>query len=210
MTASAAAAAMTVLRAIPATTRSTGKRATTDLIAFDGADRMLGGRGDDSLEDDPLDGDADVLSGGPGADGARYGFGTFALRIDLDGKPDDGVTSPLISGQKDNFKADIENVTGGELGDVITGNARANELIGGGGNDRLIGGKGADGLFGGEGGDSLTGGKDRDLIEGEGGADRIVSRDGGPDEVSCGSSLDRVKADRADRTGADCDKVSRR
>ena len=97
-----------------------------------------------------------------------------------------------------------------EGADVLIGNGAANVLEGEGGNDRLIGGKGPDSLLGGRGADRLVGGKGRDEIVGDAGADSISSRDGGPDEVSCGAALDRVKADRADRAGPDCERTRRR
>jgi Ca2+-binding RTX toxin-like protein len=175
-----------------------------------GGDVLRGGAGDDELREDLLDRATDVLAGGAGTDTGGYGFVEFALRIDLDGRPDDGTPSPLIGGGKDNFRADVENVAGGTLGDVIIGNGGSNLLEGGEGDDRLLGRGGPDGLLGGDGADSVNGGKGRDSLEGASGSDRIGSRDGGPDQVSCGSGLDRVKADRADRTGADCDRVARR
>ncbi|MGZ8667348.1 MAG: calcium-binding protein [Solirubrobacterales bacterium] len=175
-----------------------------------GGDTLRGGAGDDELREDLLDRATDVLAGGRGIDTGGYGFVEFALRIDLDGRPDDGTGSPLIGGGKDNFRPDIENVAGGMLRDVIIGNGGSNLLEGGDGDDRLLGRGGPDGLLGGDGADSLGGGKGRDSLEGASGADRVGSRDGGPDQVSCGSGLDRVKADRADQTGADCDRVARR
>ncbi|MGE7413239.1 DUF4214 domain-containing protein [Methylobacterium tarhaniae] len=51
----------------------------------------------------------------------------------------------------------IENATGGEGNDLITGNAVANLLVGRGGNDTLVGGAGADRLSGGAGADVYRG-----------------------------------------------------
>ena len=182
------------------------------------ADRLLGGRGDDFLIAQALDLAADAYSGGRGADGVDfvggqgkglvtvYGGIHFALRVSLDGRPNDGTVSPLISGPKDNAKADLEDIVSGEGSDVLIGNKRANQILGGDGNDRIVGLGGPDGLLGENGNDKLTGGKGRDLLDGAGGADRLTSRDKKPDEVRCGASTDRVKGDRSDHLAADCDK----
>ena len=188
-----------------------------ELQGEEGADRLGGGRGDDLLLADALDLAADVYAGGKGTDEvdfvagsgveAIYGGIHFALRVSLDGKPNDGPASPLISGPRDNAQADLEDIVGGEGSDVLVGNKRANEIDGGDGNDRISGLKGPDALHGDDGNDTLSGGGSRDLFDGAGGADRIRSRDKGPDQVNCGSSTDRVKGDRADRLAADCDRA---
>ncbi len=175
-----------------------------------GSDRLFGGKGDDYTYSNFNDGETDVISGGPGIDGIGGGGGAlFGVRIDLDGKADDGYASKLFS-SNDNVKPDVENLEGSSGPDVLIGSGGPNELDGGDGNDRLIGGGGLDGLLGGRGPDFLSGGKGRDLLSAGAGADRIASRDRTPDEVFCGSAFDRVTADRADRTAADCDRVRRR
>jgi Ca2+-binding RTX toxin-like protein len=52
----------------------------------------------------------------------------------------------------------IEDVTGGDLNDSITGDGNANDFHGNGGNDTIIGGAGNDNLNGGAGNDFLVGG----------------------------------------------------
>ncbi len=174
----------------------------------EGIDMMRGDGGDDLLREAFVDGTPDAFSGGKGTDLASFP-GQLPQRIDLDGDPDDGENCPGAACEGDNVMADVEELIGGDASDVLKGSKRANDFSGGAGADRLVGGGGADGLHGEEGGDNLNGGKGRDLLEGDSGSDRIKSRDGGPDEVSCGSSRDVVKADGKDRTGADCDKVKR-
>jgi Ca2+-binding RTX toxin-like protein len=186
-----------------------------------GGDNLQGGGGEDFLEAEALDLAADAYSGGAGEDTVDFVAGSSisiviyggvhqALRVSLDGRPDDGVTSTDISGPRDNAMADLENIVGGEGADLLIGNGKANQIEGEDGNDRIVGGKGADGLLGENGRDQLTGGKGRDLLDGAGGADRIKARDRKPDEVLCGSSADKVKGDRADDVAADCEKVRRR
>jgi Ca2+-binding RTX toxin-like protein len=185
-----------------------------------GADNLQGGAGDDFLEAEALDQSADSYSGGPGTDtvdwvGRSANFVTIyggvhqGLRVSLDGKPDDGVASTDITGPRDNAKADLEDIIGGEGADILIGNGRANQIEGENGNDQILGGKGPDALLGENGGDKLIGGKGRDLLDGAGGADRLSARDRKPDEVRCGSSGDRVKGDRADDVAVDCEKVRR-
>ena len=58
----------------------------------------------------------------------------------------------------------IENLTGGEGNDTLTGNASANKLIGGRGDDTLSGGANNDHLFGSLGNNTLTGGTESDLF----------------------------------------------
>jgi Tol biopolymer transport system component len=49
----------------------------------------------------------------------------------------------------------------------------------------------------------------RDRIDAGGGNDVIEARDNDPDQIRCGSQVDRVLADRSDRVAADCERVSR-
>nr|WP_299667896.1 cadherin-like domain-containing protein [uncultured Ruegeria sp.] len=70
----------------------------------------------------------------------------------------------------------IENVTGTDLNDYLTGNSSANTLFGRGGNDTISGGGGADTLDGGEGDDRLFGGDGEDRLVAQFGADLL---DGG-------------------------------
>ena len=174
------------------------------LSGGDDSDRLNGGRGDDLLEASGFGDDPDVLAGGRGTDAVDYSSAIAGVRVDPDGRADDGV-----AGEGDNVRPDIEDIFGSPFRDVLRGDGAANDITGGGGADRLAGGKGPDGLDGGDGADRIVGGKGRDLMDGGGSADRITSRDGGADEVLCGAALDRVKADRRDRTSADCDRVRR-
>jgi Ca2+-binding RTX toxin-like protein len=153
--------------------------------------------------------EADLYSGGKGLDLAVF-EGSFARRIDLDGQADDGVDCPGPACEKDNVRGDVEDLIGGDSRDVFIGNSKANDFIGGLGNDRLTGGAGPDALDGEDGRDRLTGGRGIDSLTGGAGSDQLASRDKSRDEVSCGSSVDQVRADRRDRIARDCDRVRRR
>jgi Ca2+-binding RTX toxin-like protein len=175
------------------------------LFPEDGEDRASGAAGDDTLFSVTTDDEPDVLIGGRGTDVVDYSEASGPVRVDLDGRPDDGVES-----ENDNVRADIEDAIGTRFADVLVGSRGANELSGGDGDDRVFGGAGSDGLLGERGDDLLVLGPGTDLADGGAGVDRFRSRDKSRDQIRCGSSVDRVKADRRDRTTVDCDKVSKR
>ena len=179
--------------------------AGNDLVSGDqGTDTLVGGTGDDVLDADPFTAPVpDVFSGGKGLDQVDYSGASADVKVDLNNLADDGV-----AGEGDNVKTDVEDVVGGDGNDKLIGSASANELEGGNGSDILVGRKGGDGLIGGLGSDKLIGGKAPDLLDGGAGPDRLSARDGGRDEARCGSAVDRLKADRFDRFGPDCDKVA--
>lgn len=81
---------------------------------------------------------------------------------------------------------------------------------GGRGRDRLLGGVGPDLICGLGGDDLVVGGLGSDRLFGETGNDRFISRDGVFDIVGCGAGRDTVLADRRDRVGRDCERVTRR
>jgi Ca2+-binding RTX toxin-like protein len=126
---------------------------STDGILF--SNRLVGGGGNDTITglsgDDVLDGGlgTDQLIGGDGIDTADYAGRTDALIIKLDGIANDGKV-----GENDLIAADVENASGGNGNDKITGNGGANVLNGAGGNDSLDGGLGKDVLVGGAGVDT--------------------------------------------------------
>jgi Ca2+-binding RTX toxin-like protein len=132
------------------------------LTGDDGANVLLGGAGDDTLDGggwlDTLDGGAgndmliggggtDMLIGGAGVDTTSYATSWGGVNVDLaTGKGEHGdAGSDILTG--------IENVTGSDYDDILTGDAKANVLTGGTGNDILAGGGGNDTLMGGTGDD---------------------------------------------------------
>ena len=128
----------------------------------DGRDRLYGEAGNDML----LGGaGADALSGGAGYDTANYTNSASGVAVD--------VLSARGSGGNaagDSYSS-IENLTGSDFNDVLSGNQAANLLEGGAGNDKLSGRQGADMLRGGLGADWLDGGTWKDVLTGGIGAD---------------------------------------
>jgi hypothetical protein len=81
---------------------------------------------------------------------------------------------------------------GSDRADVLRVGRTAARACGNGGRDTIRGGAATDRLFGGD------------------GADSIDARGGGFDVVGCGAGRDRVRADRRDLVGVDCEQVARR
>jgi Ca2+-binding RTX toxin-like protein len=144
-----------------------------------GNDRLAGGVGLDTLyggsADDTLAGGsgADLLSGGAGIDLADYSGSGAAVNVNLTnvGAQSGGdAAGDTVSG--------VENLTGSDFNDTLTGDGDTNILTGGLGNDSLSGGTGTDTLYGGTGNDTLAGGSGADLLYGGLGNDLL---DGGAD-----------------------------
>jgi Ca2+-binding RTX toxin-like protein len=210
----------------------TGGALSDRLSGGAGIDRLLGGAGQDTLDGGPGD---DTMTGGLGtdtyvssdtaADGADvmngdgsdisiYSSRTTPVTVTLDGIANDGAT-----GEGDN-NIGIQQVTGGNGRDVLTGNAETNLLRGGPGNDVLDGGAGTDGLSGDQGDDILEAGPgvtagptgtvpDNDLLFGGDGVDtvRYLAR-----TVNLNISLNGQANDGAtgegDNVGADVENVA--
>jgi Ca2+-binding RTX toxin-like protein len=139
-----------------------------------GADTIDGGDGDDRLV--PADG-ADLVVGGAGNDTVEYSSvsGTSqSVSVDLEAGfalDNDGDTDTLIG---------IEAAAGTAGGDSIRGNAEPNDLRGFGGADTIFGLAGADTIAGGAGNDRLDGGSDADTVVFAGNeADFVVTDFGG-------------------------------
>ena len=113
--------------------------AYADTLTGDGnANTLTGGDGDDTLV------------GGAGTDTASYAGASQAVTADLGSGIAWGgdATGDTLTG--------IENVTGTDYNDRLTGDAAANVLAGGAGNDWIVGGAGSDTLTGGTGVDWLS------------------------------------------------------
>ena len=109
------------------------------------ANSLKGGAGNDVLVGS---GGGDVMNGGEGIDKADYSNSDAAVIVNL-------TTGVGVGGlaQGDTLIS-IENVTGSNFNDVLTGDAGANILMGGAGNDILAVSRGSDTLNGGEGVDT--------------------------------------------------------
>ena len=211
--------------------------AFADKLVGDGeANTLRGGAGNDRLEggagDDTLRGGAgyDILYGGAGAD-TLDGKGEGTDRVVYDDSL--GVrVSLLLQGQaQQDFEANtfgfvannneavgdilsgIEDITGSDHNDWLTGDggdnrlhgshgddrieggAGADTLFGGAGNDRLYGSAGADQLYGGTGGDNIYGGDGDDILEGGVGADTLDGGAGASDYARYDSSGKGVRVD---------------
>jgi Ca2+-binding RTX toxin-like protein len=135
-----------------------GDALNNGLFGNGGNDTLSGGLGDDFLVGGEGD---DSLDGGDGVDTAQYGGGDGVV----------GVTVSLaIAGAQNTVGAgfdtliSIENLSGSDFNDTLTGDGGANFLFGGSGADTLIGGAGADNLDGADGDDILTAGAEGDDI----------------------------------------------
>lgn len=146
-----------------------------------GTDAMDGGAGNDTLLGGPGPvgtlADNDLMFGGAGTDTARYAGRAATVTVNLNIGAGDGAT-----GENDTVGSDVENVIGGNAGDILIGSTLANRLSGGNGNDRLTGGAGADQLLGENGDDTLDG----------------VDNVSGNDQVNGGQNTDTCTADVGD------------
>jgi len=133
-----------------------------------GDDAILGNGGNDSYNAGAGTDGNDTFDGGEGIDTYFALNATAAVTIDLDEGLATGTsigTDKLIS---------VEDASGSNFDDFLTGNSGANNLRGGTGVDTLSGADGRDSLFGdanndiligGLGGDFLTGGADSDTFD---------------------------------------------
>jgi len=122
--------------------------AHNDTLIGDGINNILtGSTGDDILEG--MAG-ADELDGGSGSDTASYihaGVGVIASLANPGDNTNDAAADTYVS---------IENLTGSNFADSLSGDGGSNILIGGLGNDALEGRGGADTLIGGNGNDTAS------------------------------------------------------
>ncbi|MES2944575.1 MAG: hypothetical protein V4772_17030 [Pseudomonadota bacterium] len=144
-----------------------------------GANTLSGGAGDDHLYvDSPF---GDVIDGGAGIDTVYYeGYGSQVTVSLATGLASGGFGNDTLSG--------IENISGSEEADKLTGDANDNVIEGRYGSDRLTGGAGNDTLYGasrtvlsygedtllgGAGDDELRAGYSRNYLDGGSGNDTL-------------------------------------
>jgi hypothetical protein len=171
-----------------------GSNASEVIDGGGGRDVLLGGGGNDDLGDgDSEAGDigADLIDGGAGSDTVSYSARRADLTIDL--ARADGPQGAV--GEGDTLR-NVENVIAGRGNDVLLGSDAAN---------RLDGGAGADRIDGRSGNDQLLGGADSDNVQGGPGADLVVTRDLYRDIVSCGAGRDEVLRDPGDAVIGGCE-----
>ena len=115
-----------------------------------------------------------LLEGGAGANRFEGNGGSDTVSYD---SSDAGVSVNLTTGAATGGHAtgdvllDIENLTGSNFADALTGDLGNNVPMGGGDDDHLNGMAGDDRLIGGAGNDRLEGGEGDDWLEGGIGAD---------------------------------------
>jgi hypothetical protein len=121
-----------------------------------GDDRVDAGEGDDSIIGGAGAGN-DIYLGGPGIDQVIYSSSTTSITIDLEAGTASGneIGTDSLSG--------IENIIGGQAGDILRGDALANDIDGYTGDDLIEGAGGDDTLSGGVGDDSILGGDGFDI-----------------------------------------------
>ena len=188
--------------------------------SLSGVENVTGGDGDDTFTGDDND---NVLNGGNGDDtfvfvGAAWGDDTVDGDDDEDTldfsqatntnalDPDTGVTVDLGAGTATDANdpantvdlSNIENVTGTDLNDTLTGDTDSNVLDGGAGNDVLDdGGSGLDYLIGGDGDDTLMSEEDDDTLDGGAGDDLYDIEADGNVTLLDASGNDTITFDRS-------------
>ena len=183
----------------PGTDVLNGEAGNDTLSGGSQRDQLAGEAGDDTLEGGT---GPDVLTGGEGVDRAVYGGRTSAVTALLTPGTDNGELA-----EHDEVGGDLENLSGGDAGDTLTGDERANDIRGGEGTDTIVAAAGNDHLQGDGGADDLNGGAGIDTFSAGAGDDKIDSRDGIAESVECGAGTDTVLLDAADSQDG-CENVS--
>jgi Ca2+-binding RTX toxin-like protein len=147
-----------------------------------GAERMIGGKGNDTYHVDHSD-DVIVEHGGEGHD-VVYSAVSLALR-----SFGHAIEELRLTGEKD------LNGTGNNADNVVRGNRGDNLLFGGSGDDLLAGGAGDDHLCGDEGADRLIGGAGSDTFQFKGAWGRDIVDDFDPLSDRIDLSLQSTIAD---------------
>jgi hypothetical protein len=134
-------------------------------FSFSGFENLVGGSGVDVFKfaapgrlTGSLDGGAAPLHKGNWLD---YSGLTTAVTVNLQ-----TGSATAVAGGAAGKVANIQNVHGGDGGNILTGNAQGNILIGGAGADTIIGGSGFSLLIGGKGADTVTGHSGNDILIG--------------------------------------------
>ena len=173
-----------------------GRIGNDTLNGLNGDDVLNGGAGNDILNggdgDDTLNGGSgnDALNGGNGIDTASYADAITAVAVSL------AITTSQNTGTGTGLDTltSMENLTGGTVGDTLTGSTGDNVINGGGGGDIISGGAGNDTLLGSTGNDNISGGADNDSLFGENGTDTL-NGGAGNDILAGGNGNDTINGD---------------
>ena len=160
-----------------------GDNGDDSLTGGEGRDYLYGRQGDDSYYFTPSSTQvADLVYESPnqGIDSLYFSALPSSTPVTVDLSIAGTFASYVNQTVFSNQSASLENVTGSNGNDLITGNSSDNQLnglggrdtlSGGDGNDVIDGGSGIDYLYGENGDDSLTGGEGRDYLYGRQGND---------------------------------------
>lgn len=138
--------------------RLIGNSSANHLYGWDGADVMDGRGGDDLLV--PGIGD-DIVEGGVGADYVDYFYGKLSDFLATN-PVNVNLAAGVATGSGTDSLSDIENISGTNRNDVLTGSEEANAIFAYNGDDELYGLEGNDWVDGGPGNDFLHGGPGMD------------------------------------------------
>ena len=167
------------------------------LVGTAGPQTLNGGGGGDTLDGGI---GPDVMFGGGGTDTVTYAPRVTPVTATINDVANDGV-----AGENDNVKTDVENLTGGEHNDTLSGDGDENQLNGGDGGDTLNGLGGVDTMNGGGSNDTFVAGTGADVMFGGVGLDtgdysaragaQNISLDTQPNDGSVGEG-DNLHAER--------------
>ncbi|WP_395679537.1 M10 family metallopeptidase C-terminal domain-containing protein [Inquilinus sp.] len=178
------------------------------LYGGSGTDTIYGGDGNDWIEGGF---NADTVDGGNGDDTFYVRQGEFGDHttggsgidtLDLSNYTSTYGSIVNLAGNTYNFNpgfggpysiSGVENVSGTQLADTITGDGANNTLYGNNGSDALYGGSGVDVIYGGDGNDYIEGGFSKDTVDGGAGDDYFYVRDGEfGDDTNGGAGIDTL------------------
>ena len=137
----------------------------------------------------------DLLDGGTGNDTASYAHSAAGVTVTLASTAQQNTVGAGLD-----TLVSIENLTGSNFNDVLTGDGNANVINGGLGNDTLNGGGGDDILIGGMGNNTLTGGTGNDTFlyqQGNTGRDTVTDFTFGSDKLDLSQLLQGENATAA-------------
>lgn len=137
----------------------------------------------------------DLLDGGTGNDTASYAHSAAGVTVTLASTAQQNTVGAGLD-----TLVSIENLTGSNFNDVLTGDGNANVINGGLGNDTLNGGGGDDILIGGMGNNTLTGGAGNDTFlyqQGNTGRDTVTDFTFGSDKLDLSQLLQGENATAA-------------
>jgi Ca2+-binding RTX toxin-like protein len=161
------------------------------LEGLDGNDYLKGNDGDDVL----IGGSGgDNLDGQAGTDTASYIDSTSAVNVNLNSG---STTGGYAAGDT---LSSIENLSGSNFNDILTGSSGVNTIWGNGGNDTISLGGGNDTGYGGDGDDTISGSSGNDIVYGGNNNDTLIGDagidtlygDAGDDTLTGGASADVI------------------